>query len=136
MKFFSIFTFVLLVIFEVNALTITCSSLKGSRLFTDVNDVEVWDDAYSNQSIIISINTENNEASVEWVGSNNFKAPLVPLYFSKDEGWIIFAQVHPEVFRTYQYHFLTQNLALTESQSRLIVGGPDIKSYIGKCQEQ
>lgn len=136
MRFFSIFTFVLFATFEVNASTITCSSLKGSRLFTDVNGVEVWDDSYSNQSIIISTNRENNEASVEWVGSNNFKAPLVPLYLSKNEGWVLFAQFHPEVFRTYQYHFSTQNLALTESQSRLIVGGPDIKSYIGNCQEQ
>jgi len=133
MKYISILNFVLFFCFEASASTITCSSFIGARVFSDTNSIEVWDDKYSNQSIILHLNPDNNKASVEWVGANNFTAPIIPLFGSQSEGWMMFVHPHREVFRTYQYHYLTQNLALTESQARLIVGGPEIKTFIGNC---
>ena len=54
---------------------------------------------------------------------------------SEVEGWIMFVQFHPEVYRTYMYFFKSGHLAFTESQAQILSGIPSIKSMLGKCNQ-
>ena len=111
--------------------TVTCNSFQGSQISIDGNRVKNVNDSYSGQTIQLHLNGDKTE--VEWSGRNSFKVPVIPAGMSEMEGWIMFVQYHPEVYRTYMYFFKSGHLAFTESQAQIITGIPSIKSMLGSC---
>jgi hypothetical protein len=109
---------------------IECSSFEGSQISSNGRNIKNADDGYSGQTIKIHIKT----GEVEWTGpSNNFKVRLNGSYASESEGWIVFIQKHPQVFRTYTFFLKSNQMAFTETQTQIMTGLPNIKSFIGNC---
>ena len=132
---FQTFIFIFLFVFGFSASsfseTITCNSFKGSQISVDGSRIKNVDDGYSGQTIKLHLNGDNSE--VEWAGPNRFRVKIIPAGMSEVEGWLMFVQFHPEVYRTYMYFFKSGHLAFTESQAQIMTGVPSIKSMLGRC---
>ena len=118
------------------AATTICDNIQGTSTKYINNKISANGDGYRGTTITLLIDTDNRNFTATWAGKNNFTDKMMPVATSPD-GWMTFLAPRKSVIRTYTL-FVEPGitvLGLTESQTQLMTGAPQIRSYFGTCKE-
>ena len=110
----------------------TCKDFTGSSIEIVNGITNLSEDAYSGTIISFSL-MDNNNGLIEYTGRIKRK-DSVRLLAGSNDGFISFFRTFKDVHKIYTF-YLNQPLVLsiTEIQTQLITGSPQIRTFMGTC---